>query len=75
MSMVIDEQESIKENEPINVLNDLTKTTKLTDFDKIAIPEAIKNCPCQINAHFVKTDTHKTLCLWFHRATTSNWAI
>ena len=44
--LVIDEQESIKENEPINVLNDQAKTTKLTDFDKIAILEAVKNSPC-----------------------------
>ncbi|CAB4009402.1 Hypothetical predicted protein, partial [Paramuricea clavata] len=30
--------------------NDQAKTIKLTDFDKIAILEAVKNCPC--------------LCLW-----------
>ena len=32
-----------EENEPAN---DQAKTTKLTDFDKNAILEAVKNCPC-----------------------------
>ena len=31
------------ENEPAN---DQAKTIKLTDFDKIAILDAVKNCPC-----------------------------
>ena len=38
------EEDENKENEQIN---DHTKTTNLTDFDKIAILEAVKNCPCQ----------------------------
>ena len=39
----MNEEEENNENEPAN---DQAKTTKLTDFDKIAILEAVKNCPC-----------------------------